>query len=100
MIQKIKPKPILHIIARDLRMEEHIKNELKKERHRNSTFLQDYYVILSYKGECKIEVFNGEIETLEMEDGYKPDEECIDKLIEPNRFDRILNKIAKLLRLI
>ena len=103
MTQKIKPKPILHIIARDLETERHIINELSKRRKEDSTFLEDYYVVCSYKGECKVEVLNGELETMEMDDAYVPDEECIDNLIEPDAFDRFIDKveyyIRKLLRL-
>jgi hypothetical protein len=53
----IRTKPILHIITRDLETEKHIINEIKKRRKEDSTFLKDYYIFYSYKGECKIEVF-------------------------------------------
>jgi len=93
----IKPRPILHIIARDLETERHIINEINKRRKEDPDYLTDYYVFLSYKGECEMEVWNGELESIEIEDGYEPDKDAQKTIVESGE-STLINKIKRFLR--
>lgn len=51
-----KFKPILHIIARDLETEKHIRQAFKEAREKYPDFMMDYSVVFSYKGEVDIKL--------------------------------------------